>query len=658
MKTTSYGYGSILRVDLNDKKISVEDIPMNWKRMFIGGGGINDWLLWKHFLTVDPAIDPRSQDNVLIGGLGPLGATGLGLGSKMKWTFKGPAYGIFADSVSGGTLGSNMRWAGYDYLVITGRAKEPMYLWIDDDEIEIRSAKHLWGKGVPETVATLRREVNDEEVSVACIGPAGENLVSYASLIVTPSRAAGRCGGGCVAGSKNLKAIAVRGTKGLPVYNPKEFLEITREVFERLETDPVNERRRKVGTLGAAEFYDRIGGNAYRNNQYSKVPDEKMKKLHPDWFTEHLKTADLACAPGCTFACCNKYGIHGNESELAKTYAGEKGDGPEYLSVATFGMGCDIADMPAVAHFQSRCNFYGFDIAEIGGTIPFLMELWEKGIIDEKDTERWCGEPLHLNWGNAEAVEKIMSYVGYQKNLLGEILKDGMAKAAQKIMEEKDRPVEKYLLTGKAGSTLHEEIRPFPIWAINFAVASRGCDHLKGINQIDKAFRKDVSTAWFGRPEAGEGYTPDLKGMAAARSENYVSALNALGVCVFRTALNPTIIPFEVLCRAYTALTGIALSADELYMAGERIYNVEKAFNSRLGLKRKDDRLSERWMNEPATWGPGKGMKVSDYFETLLDEYYDYHGWDKKSSLQTRQKLSALELDEIATVLAGEGGLA
>ncbi|MBI4594971.1 MAG: hypothetical protein HY730_01165 [Candidatus Tectomicrobia bacterium] len=658
MRTSAHGYGSILRIDLANRKSSVEEIPAGWKRMFIGGGGINDWLLWSHFLSVDPRLDPRSQDNVLIAGLGPLGATGLGLGSKMKWTFKGPAYGMFGDSVSGGTLSANMRWAGYDYLVITGRAKDPLYLWIDDDEIEFREAKHIWGKGVPESVAAIRNEVNDRDAAVACIGPAGENLVAYASIIVTPSRAAGRCGGGCVAGSKNLKAIAVRGTKGIPVYNPTEFLEVTREVFERLESDPTNGGFRKHGTLGIAGFYDRIGGNAYRNNQSSKVPDEKMVKLHAHWFSEHLKTADLSCSPGCTLGCGHKYFIQGHESELAKNYAGEKGEGPEYFSVATFGMGCDIPDLAAVTHFQSQCNFYGFDIGEIGGIVPFLMELWERGVIDEKDSQRWCGEALSLNWGNAEAVEKIMDFVGYQKNHLGVMLRDGMAKAAQKIMEEKDKPVDKYLITGKGGGTLHEEIRNFPTWALNFAVASRGCDHLKGLNMLDKGFRKDISMAWFGRPEAGKGYCPDLKGMGAAHAENYVAVLNALGVCVFRTAPNPLIIPLEVMSRAYAAMTGVALSAEEMYAAGERICNLEKAFNSRLGLRRQDDHLSYRLMEEPATWGPGKGMKAGDYLEALLDEYYDYHGWDKKTSLQTKQKLTALELDDVAAVLSREGALA
>lgn len=495
MQPTVYGYGSILRVDLTEQKISVEPLPFDLIRRFIGGGGINDWLLWNHFLSVDPHMDPRSQDNILIAGLGPLGATGLGLGSKMKWTFKGPVYGIFGDSVSGGTLGANLRWAGYDYLVITGRANAPAYLWIDDGEIEIRDAKNIWGKGVPEAVAAIRNEVNDKDAAVACIGPAGENLVAYASIIVTPSRAAGRCGAGCVAGSKNLKAIAARGSKGVPVYNPPEFLEITREIFQRLETDPSNEGFRKYGTLGIAGYYDRIGGNAYRNNQFSKVPDEKMNKLHARWYAEHLKTGDLSCSPGCTIGCGNKFSIQGDESDLARNYSGEKGGGPEYFSIATFGMGCDIADLAAVTHFQGQCNFYGFDIGEIGGIIPFLMELWEKGVIDERDTESWCGEALQLTWGNAEAVEKVMSYVGYQKNRMGNILKDGLAKAAQKIMEEKDRPVDRYLITGKGGGTVHEEIRNFPIWAVNFAVSSRGCDHLKGLNMLDKAFRKDVSMA-------------------------------------------------------------------------------------------------------------------------------------------------------------------
>lgn len=652
-----YGYGEILRIDLSSGGVSTEPIPSHVIRKYFGGGGINDWLLWEHFTKVDPGIDPKGPENVLILGLGPLGGTAAGLGSKMKFTFKGPAWNMFGDSVSGGTLGGAMRYAGYDHIVVTGRAAKPVYIWIDDDRVEIRDASAHWGKGVKEATRGIRSELGDTDVSVACVGQAAENLVSYASVTVTEERSAGRTGAGCVFGSKNLKAIAVRGSKGIPVYNPKGFLEASQEIYNRLKADPTHWGFRKMGTLGVVGFYDRIGGNAYRNNQFSRVPPEKLKTMLGRWFVDNMKSYDFSCSTGCTIGCCQICEVKGHESPLASRYRGLTGEGPEYFTVATFGMGCDIPDYAAITHLHHTCNDYGLDLGEIGGAVPFLMELWERGIINEEDSRRWCGEPLRFEWGNIEAVEKTIESVALQNNRLGEILKDGLVKAAQAIMEEKDVPVQQYVIHGKGGSTFHEEIRSFPSWAINFAVSSRGCDHLKGLNMLDKGFRKDISQAWFGSPKAGEGYTPDLKGKAAARSENYTTAINNTGVCVFRTALNPMNVDLGLLARAYTALTGIELSGEQLYASGERAYNLEKAFNSRLGLRRKDDILCERWMKEPIKEGPGKGMKAEDWFDGLLDEYYEYHGWDKGTSLQRRAKLEALDMGEVLEVLEKEGAV-
>jgi aldehyde:ferredoxin oxidoreductase len=511
---------------------------------------------------------------------------------------------------------------------------------------------------VKEATQGIRSELGDGDVSVACIGQAGENLVSYASVTVTEERSAGRTGAGCVFGSKNLKAIAARGSRGIPVYDPKGFLAAVDEIYRRLKSDPTHCGFRKNGTLGVVGFYDRIGGNAYRNNQFSRVPSEKIKTMLARWFADNMKTHDFSCSTGCTMGCCQICEVKGDESPLAARYKGMAGEGPEYFTVATFGMGCDIPDYAAITHFHHACNDYGMDLGEIGGAVPFLMELWERGIIDEEDTKRWCGEPLRFEWGNVEAVEKTIEAVALQNNQLGRMLGGGLLKAAQAIMEEKDVPVQQYVIHGKGGSTFHEEIRSFPVWAINFAVASRGCDHLKGLNMLDKAFREDISKAWFGSTKAGEGYTPDLKGKGAARSENYTTAINNTGVCVFRTALNPLNIDLDLFARTYTALTGIELTGDELYASGERTYNLEKAFNSRLGLRRKDDTLCQRWMKEPIKEGPGKGMKAEDWFDRLLDEYYDYHGWDKKTSLPTRAKLEALELYDVLEVLEKEGAVA
>ncbi len=651
------GYGDIVRIDLTSGSIEREPVSLELARRFIGGMGINDWLLWEHFLKVDPKIDPMSEDNVLIAGLGPMGATGFGLGSKMKFTFKSPATGFFGDSTVGGSFSSHMRWAGIDHIVVTGKAKEPVYIYIDDSAIEVRDANHLWGLGTRETAEKLRSGEVPSEAGIASIGPAGENGVRYACIMVTEERAAGRVGSGCVAGSKNLKAIAAHGTKGISVHDPQRALESARRIFEAIDNDPLIYGFKRNGTLNMVDFYDAIGSNAYRNNQFSDVPNEKVALMTPNWYADNIKLRDRACSPGCTFGCDSTCRVKGDETDLAKRLAGPAGGSPEYLSIATFGMGCDIPDIPAITHFHETCNDYGMDFGEIGGIIPFLMELWERGIIKEEHTQEWFGEPMTLEWGNFDAVEKIICAVAFQENDLGKICSCNIEKASEELDKVTDIPTSPYVVCGKGGMSFHEEMRSFPIWAVNAAVASRGCDHLKGINIIGKGSRQDISMEWLGKPDAGIAYGTHIKGTMAAVSENYAAAINCLGICILRPASDPLLLPAELFTEAYEALTGIALTHEEILLAGERACNLEKAFNSRIGLRRKDDRLCDRWMNEPVTFEYGKGMKAGDYLNDLLDEYYERHGWDKHTSLQTRDKLDSLGLSEVADVLAKEGAV-
>jgi aldehyde:ferredoxin oxidoreductase len=649
-----HGYGSIVTIDLTHGSIKREPFPLKLAKKFIGGMGLNDWLLWNHFLEVDPHIDPLSADNVLIAGLGPLGGTGFGLGSKMKFTYKSPVTGFFGDSTCGGNFGSQMRWSGIDHLVIKGRARKPVYLYIHDSEIEIRDAAHLWGSGTHETIKKLRGGEVPSRAGIVCIGPAGENGVGYACIVATEERAAGRTGSGCVAGSKNLKAIVASGSRGITVSDPEGAVRAARRIFEAIDADPLISVFKKNGTFNMVDFYDAIGGNAYRNNQLSKVPDERIRFLTPDWYTANMKLRDLACSPGCTFGCDSSCRIKGSETELARRLAGPAGGSPEYLSIASFGMGCDIPDLTAVTHFHRRCNEYGMDFAEVGGIIPLLMELWQRGILTEEHTRKWFGEPLSFEWGNFDAVEKILQAIAFQENELGRICSGNTEKVAETLEKITDLPVTPYMVCGKGGNAFHEEVRSFPIWAVNAAVASRGCDHLKGLNIIDKGFRQDISMEWLGKPDAGIGYTPDLKGAAAALAENYAAAINCLGICIFRPATDPLCMPPSLFTDAYSALTGIPLTPADLLLAGERACNLEKAFNSRIGLRRGDDRLCGRWMDEPVTFEYGAGMKAGEYLDRLLDEYYERHGWDKCTSLQTRGKLVALGLSDVADVLEKE----
>ncbi|MDO8672287.1 MAG: aldehyde ferredoxin oxidoreductase N-terminal domain-containing protein [Dehalococcoidia bacterium] len=326
MSRETYGRGRILKVDLTSRNVTTMPIPTDVARRFIGGEGINSWLLWEHFLNVDPRIDPISPGNVIIAGMGPLGATGYGGGSKMKWTFKSPRTKFFGDSASGGTFGANLRWAGYDHLVVTGRAEHPVYIWINDDTVEIRDARHLWGKNPEEADKLIKEETGFADAETACIGAAGENLVTFATLQVSRHRAAGRAGAGCVFGSKNLKAIAARGTKGIPVSDPAGFLKAIDDMREALnKNERVRSSFKSVGTLGFFSYYNRTQNLPYKNLQHSTMSREKADLINARSYADNLAVRSITCSPGCISGCSGQYKIKGDESPAAGKYAGETG---------------------------------------------------------------------------------------------------------------------------------------------------------------------------------------------------------------------------------------------------------------------------------------------------------------------------------------------
>jgi aldehyde:ferredoxin oxidoreductase len=603
-----YGFaGVILRINLTTGKIVKQPLPKEWAANFLGGSGINDWILYNE---VGPDIEPLSPDNRLIFGVGPLAGI-LGLGSKIRVTTRSPLTGILGDSTSGGFWGNNLKFAGYDHIVVEGKAEKPCYIWIDDDIVEVKDASHLWRKDVFETDDIIKEDVRDEEASVAAIGPAGENLVKYASIIFNRYRACGRVGAGCVMGSKRLKAIVTRGTKGIKVAKPEKFEEFSTKIREQYldpAANPAIERLSKYGTMQCIPLYNEIGSHSIRNAQ--EVQHENISQIDPEnVFYRDYSVRSVACSLGCMVHCSHWWKIKEGP------FSGEVGEKPEYIICESLGLHLDNVRMDAICHFQNVVNKYGLDCIEAGTAIGLVMELWQRGLISSEETEG-----IAYEWGDISVIEEALRKIAYRKGI-GDLLAEGTLNAARKIGRGAER-----FVTHSKGMTMVEDVRAFPQWALCFAVSSRGADHLKGSGLIDKNARTDASELLFGDPGAGEPHTPRLKGLSTKFFEEMQALADALGICklanarlLMPTELSKMMTPKDY-AAVYSAATGIELSTEEFARCCERIVVLEKSYNARLGITRKDDTLGERWMKEPCPSGPGKGMKCEDYLDVCLDE--------------------------------------
>ena len=626
----SYGYaGAILRVDLTRRKIVKQALPLEWCVKFIGGSGINDWILWN---DVSPNIDPLSPDNELIFGVGPLAGSMLPLGSKVRVTTRSPLTGIFGDSNAGGFWAYELKRAGYDHLIIRGKSEKPVYIFIDDDNIEIRDAVHLWGLDVYEADEAIKNEVG-KNVRTACIGQAGENKVKFASIMFDKYRAAAKTGVGCVMGSKNLKAIAVKGTKKIHVANPEKVEELAEDLRISL-TSPGVRNWAKYGTTSLCILYNEIGCHSVKNYQDAVAPEISD---FPENFIDNFAKGNVTCSHGCVVACVHPWQIKEGK------YAGESGGKIDYIIICSLGIHLGIYDVGSILHLQNLVNRLGLDATETGTLIGMLMELHQRGMLAPE-----ISEGLMYEWGNPDVVEKTAEKIAFRKGV-GDVFAEGAVSTARKLNAEK------YVCHSK-GLTEVEDVRGFPTWALAYAISTRGADHLKAHCQIDKQQRADTSLKLFGAPDAGYPTTLNLKAKSIKYHEDFNAVINSLGICHFPALSLMLKKPKRALYMGdyallFSAVTGIEMSPEEIAKSGERIVCLEKAYNARLGISRKDDTLHGRWMWEPCPSGLGKGMKCEDYLEKLLDEYYAERKFNLRTGIPTVKTLKEIGLEEVAADL-------
>ena len=600
----------VLRVNLTEMTSEIEPLNMEWAQQYLGERGLGTKYLYEN---MDPAVDSLAPENVLIFATGPLTGTMASTSGRYAVITKGALTNAVACSNSGGKFGAELKFAGYDLLLLEGRAPHPVYLHIFDDRIDIVDANEIWGQSVWETEDWIKSRHQDPLIKVASIGVAGENGVRFACVVNDLHRAAGRSGVGAVMGSKNLKAIAVRGTVGVQVDNPGRFMEIVKEAKVKLaESTDVGELT-EYGTNAMIDAMQEFGGLPTRN--FQEVQFEGVDKINPKAMVEvrengHKNLLTNKACFGCTIAC-------GRISHIDKDHFTIKNrpeywhasGGLEYETAFAFGPDCGVDDIDALTFAGFVMNEQGMDPISFGGTLAAAMELYEMGVITDEDTD---GVPL--NFGNPEALtvmaEKTGKYEGF-----GKILGLG----SQRLCEKFGHP--ELSMTVKGQEFAGYDSRALQGMGLGYATSSRGACHMK-----HDVFGPDMED------QTGEG-----KALPCKKSQDKISIIDSTGLCWF-TLSGWKITDFQ---QQIDAACEGDWTVERLYETGERIWNLERQFNIAAGLTSEDDSLPPRLLNEPAKSGMAKG-KVSD-LDKMLPEYYELRGWTA-DGVPTKETLERLGL--------------
>jgi len=604
------GYmGKFLRVNLTDGTIKEEKISDEVLKMFIGGRGLGVKILYDE---LKPGVDPLSPENKIVILTGPL--TGTAAPSSGRWcsVTKSPLTGTIHDSHSGGYFGPELKFAGFDGVIIEGASEKPVYLWIHDGEAELRDASHLWGKDTHDTTDMICKELGDEKIKVACIGPAGENLVKIACIINDKHRAAGRGGHGAVLGSKKLKAIAVRGTQRVPITSEEAFREAVRRALDKIKESAVTSQSLPAyGTAVLVNIINEQGLFPTRNFQTGVFPT--ASRISGETMAETILVKKKPCW-GCPIAC-------GRVTKVPpwSPYSGE-GEGPEYETIWAFGAQCGVDNLEAIAKANYLCNELGLDTISMGHVIGTAMELYEKGYIKPEQTRG-----VDLKFGNVEAIVELTWRTAYRSGL-GNDLAEGSRRLAEKYgapelsMDVKGQELPAYDPRGAQGHGL------------GYATSNRGGCHLRAYM---------IAAEILGIPEKLDPLTTEGKAKWVITFQDLFATCDSLVLCKFVTFAFGA----EEFADMLSAATGWNLTADDVMKIGERIYNLERAFNIREGFKGRDeDTLPKRLLEEPMPEGPVKGYVVK--LNEMLDEYYNLRGW--KDGVPTKDKLKELGLDKAA----------
>ncbi len=614
------GYaGKILYIDLTTGKTRTEKLSEDDAKEYIGGIGLGMRL---YLSNSKAGVNPLSSENPLVLALGPVSGTMFPTGGNgHAFISKSPETGGVGEAVSHGTFGAELKRAGYDAVVLTGKAEKPVYLWIDDDAVQLLDASNVWGKSPFETEDAIKGEIGDYYVRVASIGLAGEKQSKIACIINEKTRAAGRTGLGAVMGSKNLKAIAVRGTNDIVVAKPEEFMEMVKEFHERMK-GPAAQKYRTLGTAGNLTIQNSLYCLPTRNGNNSYF--ENAERISGEALNDRYIAKIIACN-SCAMRCEHEAVVH--EGPYKGTLARM-----EYDNIWALGPNCGVDKLDAIIKAAELCNYYGLDATSTGVAISFLMDCHENEILSHDELGG-----IDAHFGNADALVQLVEKIGKREGI-GDVLADGVKVAAEKIGKNSIQLAQQI----KGLEVPGYDLRCLKTTALSFAVSFRGADHNRsGAYSMELKGKVDRLKAEKGR------------GKLVKDAEDIYALIDSLIIC--KNAKGTLYKKIEEMAKLYTLVTGIEMTAEQLGIAAERISTLAKLINIREGFSRKDDTLPWKVMNQPITEeGPAKGSVVTqEELDLLLDDYYQARGWNA-DGIPTKDTLQKLGLQDYQNITQGK----
>lgn len=614
-----FGYmGKILKVDLSKSNISEEVPSEDARKMFLGGSGLATKYL---FDEVPKGADPLGPENALIFMTGPLTGTESPSAGRYSIVTKSPLTGFWGEANSGGNWGVHLKGSGFDGIIFKGISPKPVYLVIDEGKAELKDASNIWGKGVSETTRLIKEELGDE-FNVACIGIAGENQVRYACVINDLHRAPGRCGVGTVMGAKHLKAIAVRGAKEIEVANKEVFAKISKTNYDLVNESMLKITLETFGTAMTTNLVNIRGGFPTRNWQTGVFPD--IDKISGITFSESELLVDRKHCYACPISC-------GRVSVVKSGPYACKGEGPEYETIGACGAMCGVESLEAITFAHNLCDDYGLDVISTGSSIAFAMECYEKGVLTKSETDG-----LELKFGDPDVMIQMIHKIAKREGI-GDLVAEGTKRMAEKL----GRGTERFAMHVKGLEMPAYDPRAAKMCGLAFATANRGGDHITAY--IEGPTFLDIP---FLCVEYSKIEDPLVENPAEAKVlkdlEDSLTVFDAMGTCKFMGMALATEDWVDMIANC----VGWKFDVSDYRKLGERIYNLARAFSVREGLTRADDTLPKRLLEDPMPEGAAQGQVVAKLDE-MLDAYYEFRGWDKKTGKPTPEKLKELGLGDI-----------